>query len=111
VGGLPCSFNDSAHDPCQIPPTTEVAMRPSHGLLVSRVMSGASVFAAGVILAVAASPGRAAPFSWTAAATGFYDVGGNWTPAGPPGAGDDATIAATGAAYTVTLRDADRSTR
>ncbi len=41
-------------------------------------------------------------FTWTSALSGQWSSSGNWTPSGPPtGAGNDALINASGAAYTV----------
>src|SRR5438067_561476 len=56
-------------------------------------------------LACAAPAAQAGDYTWTSAASGNYATPAAWSPAGgPPGAGDNALIAAAGA-YTVTLDD------
>src|SRR5205823_5631312 len=55
-------------------------------------------------LILVASPAGANDFVWNNTAGGNWNVGGNWAPAGPPSAGDNATIGTAGT-YTVTLND------
>jgi hypothetical protein len=40
---------------------------------------------------------------WKTAASGAFSTSANWTPYGPPGAGDQAMLTATGAPYTVSV--------
>jgi hypothetical protein len=48
-------------------------------------------------------PGMAAPYSWNNGAGGLWSAGGNWTPAGPPGASDEADLGDFSASMSVDL--------
>ncbi len=58
-----------------------------------------------LILTMASSPAYSQSL-WNTAADGSWQIPGNWTPTGTPGAGDDATINIAGGPYTVTLNAA-----
>ncbi|MCX5660815.1 MAG: PEP-CTERM sorting domain-containing protein [Planctomycetota bacterium] len=60
--------------------------------------------AAGLVLGLASTQAHAAPYNWATATDGTYFNPANWTPAGPPGGFDDATLSVTGTPYTVDLR-------
>jgi hypothetical protein len=58
-----------------------------------------------VLLGIASGNASAIDYNWNNAAGGNWNVNTNWSPVGPPGASDNATLGTLSGAYTVQLTD------